>query len=323
MREILAWLNEALAQKDLVTGMTYYRAKDGTISATDGRLTASHPWPFDGDFLAPGNEFEKILKRMPETPTLTVSDGMIKLRSGKFNGSIRTLPLTEWDHPGIEGADNWMPIPKGLLDALGVLRPFISDNAKHGWALCVALENGWAYSTNNVAMAGVRCPDLGKIMALLPVWAVDFLLSRADGVTHWAWTHNYVAFGWDSGAWMRAQLVVGQFPERAAALVRDSIKEKPTQVITPDFREAFQQIAELAEDTISIYADRIESTFGKAAVVSIAECRTPQEADCSIWGAKYLTPVLQVAKSWSPDAWPKPAPFKGDGVSGYVVGRRM
>ena len=321
MHKTIRWLNEALSAKDLVTGMTYYRVKDKEIKATDGRLTASHPWPFGGEFLAPGAEFEKILRRMDGEPKIEIAENAIKLRCGRNSGTIQTLPLSEWDYPGVEAA-KWLPMPADLPQVLKALRPFISDNASQAWALCVALESGWAYATNNIALAGARCQDLGAIKALLPVWAIDFVLGRAEGLTHWSWSPNYVAFKWGNGAWMRSQLTIGQFPEKAAALVREAINEKPTQIVTDEFRTAFRQCAELTEDTVALYADHIESKFGKAEFAAGATCEVPEGSEFSLWGAKFLLPALDAATSWSPSVWPKPAPFKGPVVSGYVVGRK-
>lgn len=321
MKAVLKWLNEALAAKDLVAGMTYYRVRDRQICATDGRLTGGHPWPHDGEFLAPGAEFEKLLARMPEAPVLQVLEDSVRLRCGRFSGTVKTLPAEQWAYPGVEDAQ-WQPLPPALLPLLAALRPFISDNAVQPWAMCVALENDWAYATNNVALAGAPCAGLGAVQALLPCWAVDFVISRASGLAQWAWTPHYVAFRWANGAWMRAQLVVGQFPERAAAMVRAAASEAPAQAIDSEFRAAFEQVAELAEDTIHIYADRMESSFGRAVAQGAAQCQVPPDAPCSIWGAKYLLPALRQATHWAPASWPKPAAFKGPVLAGYVVGRR-
>jgi hypothetical protein len=321
MKTTITWLNAALATKDIGASMTYYRVADGMISATDGNITASYPWRFGNDgFLVPGVEFEKVLKRMPDNPTISAGEGNIKLKSGRLSGTIQTLPLTDWSHPGVDEA-KWKKIPTELLPLLKQLRAFVSDDPSRQASQCIALENGFAYATNNVAIAGAKCDELGEIMALLPPWAVDFLLGREEGLTHWAWTDNYVAFKWFNKAWMRSQLVIGQFPEKAAALVRSAFDEKPTQEITEDFRTAFKEIAELAEDTIMIYADRIESKFGKAEIESESKCETP-EGGCSTWGARFLAPALMVADSWSPKMWPAPVPFRGKLLAGYVVGRK-
>jgi len=321
MKQIIKWLNEALSGKDLVMGMTYYRVQNNEIRATDGRITACHPWPYDHEFLVAGNEFEKILARMPDEPTIEPIEGGIRLRSGRYHGTIHTLPVTEWQHPGVDEA-KWKKIPTDLPYMLKVLRPFISDNAIQPWAMCVALQGGWVYATNNVAIAGAPSKGLDAIKALLPSWAIDFVLPRMEGLSKWAWEAHYVAFKWDNGAWMRSQLAIGEFPEKAAALVKDAWKQNPSQEITEHFREAFEQVVGLAEDTIEIHADFIKSKFGKAEIQGEAACEIPEGATHSIWGASFLAPALASATHWSPALWPKPVPFKGKTVAGYVVGRK-
>lgn len=320
MKQAIKWIGDALSPKDIVSGQSFYKVANQEIKATDGRLVAGHPWPDDTDFVVPGVEFEAIFKRMKVDPTITARDNGIMIRSGLFHGSINTLPLDKWNYPEVDDAV-WRLIPGNLLPALKALRPFISDNAMQKWATCVALENDWAYATNNVALAGTPCKGLGPVMALLPVWAVDFVLSRTEGLDLWAWTPNYVAFKWENGAWMRALLVVGQFPERAAGMIREAANEKPTQKITPEYRQAFADVAEMAEDTIIIGVDRMTSKFRQAEIVAHVKSKVPPEGQ-SIWGASFLLPAIMAADVWSPDVWPKPAPFKGSVVCGYVVGRR-
>ena len=121
---------------------------------------------------------------------------------------------------------------------------------------------------------------------------------------------------------MRSQLVIGRFPEKAASMIRDSYNESPSQEITDKFREAFKDVAGLAEDTIHIYVNRIESRYKKSVIEADVGCEVPDGIDCSIWGAKFLIPVISQATHWNPKAWPAPAAFKGPNVSGFVVGRK-
>lgn len=316
----ISWINDALATKNLGQGMTYYRVQGGDIRATNGKITASHPWEFGGEFLVPGKEFEKVLSRMKDNVTIETDKQTVTLKSGRLRGAIQTLPLTEWDYPAPDEA-KWKKMPKRLIEVLTALRPFILDDASQEWAKCVALQDGWAYATNNIAVAGAECP--GPKAAMLPYWAVDFILGRVDALAEWAWEEHYVAFRWGNGAWMRSQLVVGEFQARAGEMVRKASTEKATQQIDAVFKTAFNQCAELSEDTVSIYADRITSGFGKAMVEDAATCEVPDGSDHSIWGAKFLLPVIAAATSWSPASWPKPALFRGPVVSGYVVGRKQ
>lgn len=320
MRDALRWIKGALTSKDVDAARIMYKLSQSEIRAANGRLIAGHPCETGADFLVPGVEFEKILDRLPGDITIKPVENGVRLRSGVFSGTINTLLLDKWSYPDVDGAV-WHDVPAGLLNVLDTLRPFISDNATQRWATCVALEHGWAYATNNIAVVGCPLPG-ANMMALLPVWAVDFVLARRNGLRQWAWAENYVAFRWENEAWMRSSLVVGQFPERAAGMIREALSVKTSTMITDKFRQAFIQVAEMAEDTVLLYKDRIVSRYKQAEVCAEVACSVPGDAECSIWGAEYLLPAIKVADSWSPEQWPKPAPFKGKMICGYVIGRR-
>lgn len=320
MKDQIGWLNDALAVKGIAREMTHYRVQDRTIRATDGRLTAGLPFDCDGNFLVPGRELAKLLSRMPNEPELTLADGTVTVRSGRFRGTITTLPPEQWDYPGVD-ASAWLPLPPDLPVLLRSLRPFVSDNAIQAWAMGVALEGGWCYATNNVVLAGAPCAGLGDASVILPVWAIDFLLSRTDSLVEWMWAPTYVAFRWDNGAWMRSNLIDGIFHERAAAMVRAAAGEAPTMAVTDEFRAAFERVSGLAENLVTLYADHIEAGFGAALVREDVPCEVPAGGDKSLWAARFLTPVLEQATYWQPSLWPKPVPFKGERIVGYVAGR--
>lgn len=321
MKATVEWLNAAIAGKELSAGMSYYKVNDNTISATNGKLTACAPWAWGGKFFIPGEAFEKVLKRMDGEIKIKQTEDTVKLLCGRFSGTIQTLPLTEWAYPGIDNA-TWQPLPPNLLTLLGALRPFISENENPAWGRCVALDGGWAYATNNMSIAGAACKGLGDIKALLPAEMVDFLLGRLDGLVEWTGDDHYIAFRWANGAWCRTQLVIGQFPEKAVAMVKAAWKTKPTQIVSDEFKEALERISELSEDTVSVFANKLEARFDKTTIEDGVKCEAP-DGGVSIWGARFLLIALRAAKAWSPSVWPKPAPFKGDVVSGYVVGRKI
>lgn len=349
VQAIVKWVSEARPDKDIGVGMSFYIVRDGEIRATDGKLTASYPWPNDDLFLVSGNEFEKVLGRMGEDVEIIyneegvtyndIKEGKkevkVTVRSDRFTAKIATLSPDMWGYHGVEDAA-WSPVPDNFIPVLKSLRAFISDNPAQAWAGCVAIESGNMYATNNIALAGAAC-DVGEVQTLLPANAIDFVLRRIEGLQSWFCNHNYIAFKWESGAWMRVQRVEGKFPERAAGMVREAYDIEPTQEITDEFREAFADVAGLAEDTIRVYADRLESKYKKSVIVAACECEVPADGEqwdaatqknkpvaggVSIWGAAFLAPVISQATHWSPGLWPKPAPFRGDNVAGFIVGRK-
>ncbi len=349
MRDIIKWVSEVRPDKDIGVAMTSYLVRDGAVVATNGRLTASHPWPDDSVFLVSGHEFEKVLARMDgDDPGVEQNaDNSITVRSGRFHATIETLPPDTWAYPGVEADAPWLAVPGDFVDVLRSLRAFIPDNPAQLWMGCVAIEAGNLYATNGIAVAGRAC-DVGDVRTLLSAPAIDFVLRRVEGLREWYCCDNHIAFRWESGAWMRVQRVEGQFPERAATLVKEAYDVQPTQEITDEFREAFADVAGLAEDTIRIYGDRMESKFKKSVVVAPCECEVPPPVTlpllddakrpvldkrgrprthavpvpCSIWGAAVLAPVIAQATHWSPSSWPKPASFRGDNVAGFVIGRK-
>ncbi len=321
MHEIIKWVSEARPDKDIGVAMTYYRVQAGQICATDGRLTAGHPWPNSDEFLVSGIEFEKVMARMDGEPTLESAERSITITSDRFTATIDTLAVDSWEYPTVEGF-TWLPIPEGFVDGLRSLRAFVDDKPSQEWLGCIALQDDNMYATNNKALAGTACA-VGEVKVLMPAYTVDFLLRRTENLEAWAWSDKYVAFKWSTGAWVRSVVVIGEFHKKAAEMVRAVYDMEPTQEITEEFRAAFADVAGLAEDTLIIYADRMESTFKKSKVVAACECELPEGKDRTIWGAGILAPVIAKATHWQPSVWPERTPFKGENFAGFIMGRKV
>ncbi len=319
MKMELEWLNDALATKDIVPAETHYLVKNKTIFATNGRMTAGYPSKIEGEFLAPGEELTAILKRLPDEPTLKVEGDKLTLRAGRFSGSLRLLPPEEWRFPVLEDDVQWKKFPQELVPILRELRPFVSENAIHRWSLGIAIDNGWCYSTNNVVLAGAPSAAVKNVVALVPAWVVDFILGRTEGLQSWAYTSNYMAFKWKNGAWMRSTLIDDKFPERASEMIRSA--PRGSQKINDNYRAAVERITALSDDRVSIFADRIEGRTERSQVEEAITSATPDHANASIWGAKFLGPVIEIATSWEPKLWPAPVPFAGERIRGYIAGR--
>lgn len=344
MRDAIKWIRDALAGRDLVEHMTHYLIRDGFAYATNGRLTAGHPFPYDGEpMLVPGESLEKVLSAVPPGRDIELSrdSSFLYVKAGRFKSKLRLIDPDLWPYESLvekPGAWSAAPIPTGLLDAIEAVRPFISDNATQPWATCVGLVNGWAIATNNVSIGARRYTDTPEQEnILLPVWAVDFLLQRIDGLESWVWGETTVTFLWANGARVRSTLVAGEFPPRALALTADAFggsldddnvrayAEESLITVTPEFRATYLRVASLTEGAeIAFYPDRIEG--GKAEILRVedeAQLVVPEGQECSVFDPNILTPVLKVAAMWDPSTWPNPAPFlTDDGLRGIVLGRR-
>lgn len=321
MRAEIEWLNDALSVKELSTAATYYRVKDRQMTATNGRIVACCPVDLDGEILVPGEELWNILKRLPDEPSAKIQADRLVLRSGKFSGSLQILPPQDWHFPFEIEDVTWEKFPLELLPIFRDLRPFVSDNAVHRWAMGVAVDDGWCYASNNIVLAGAKFAGGKGLQSLVPSWVVDFILSRSEGLTHWATAKKSMAFKWRNGSWMRSSLIDAQFPERAGEMIRES--PKGTQTIRPDYRHAVVRISELVDKngTVSVYADRVEGKTSRSTVTEDATSSVPKDSPFSLWSAENLGLVMSIATHWSPATWPKPTPFNGERVKGFILGR--
>lgn len=322
MKQALAWVKDALAANDMLQYLTHYLVKDRFIFASNGRLLAAHPFPFDGTFLVPGAEFEKVLGAAKD-PVLTLEGGIVHIKSGRFKGRIRTVDASTWPletQPEALTDDQWND-PTDLPEALKRLRPFVSDNATQPWATCIGLHPGYGYATNNIVIARTKIPS-ATASVLLPSWAVDFVLSRAAGLNGWATTPEALWFSWENNAWLKAQAVIGDFPPQAAAILQKS--GRPTHEITPGWKEAFNRVASLVSDgDLYLEAKQIAGISGESMnIEDEGDNPMPEGVERTVWDPKFLAPVIAVATHWNPAAWPSPAVFMGDKIGGVVLGRR-
>jgi hypothetical protein len=318
MKNAVDWIKGALAKKDLVQQFTHYLVSDGKIRAYDGRMVASCPFPYEGEFLVPGAEFEAILDRMPvDSPTIELKEDFIRVKHKRFRGDIKTLPITEF--PELEISAEWVEFPDDLIDIIRDLLPFISDNATKPWAMAINILNGRLYTTNNVSVAFADHPGLEGIEGLLPVWAAEFVVARREGLTHWQLHDGYAAFKWADGSWMRTQLINDETPEILVNLANDT--GSSTFEITDDWRAAYDLVTGVAKEEISLYPDLIVGKTEKSSVEHAATNIMREGIEYTHWSVPYLNKVIQAATHWQPDLYPKPVTFSGPTIKGLIVGR--
>jgi len=323
MKTALAWVKDALSSKALAPALAHYLVKDGMLHATDGRMTAAHPFPDDRTFCVAGKEFGALIERLPDPIGIAVADDAVTLRNGRLNGTVRTIDPNDWPLSPTTGERHL--IPERLLPALKQLRPFVSDNAARPFAMCIRVAYDTLYATNNVVVVAAPEIDLDEAQALIPSWAIDFILARGEGLTHWSHTDSQMTFYWSNGAWMSTRLVDDTFPAAAENIINQA--GFAGTEITPEWRKDFNAICELLDgSTIVLHKDRMSSELNpsrKLTVENETGTYSPVDLEYSAWSTEFLQPVIAVATHWAPDRYPKPTPFRGEGIVGVIIGRRI
>lgn len=317
MKEAVAAIKAALSSKDLGAFLNHYLISDGELVATDGKITSGYPADYSISALVPGPEFEALVGKLADGIVATELDGKIKLAAERMHGTIQVLPPGTVAFMRPEG--EFSAPPEGFVKALRVARNFIADQAVNMWGLCACLRTGAILASNNISLVEVEC--LGLVTErdiLIPSPAVDFIIGAKAEMTGMLTNANHAGFQWADGLWLRTQLVDDVFPANAANLL---INKQPTPVaISREWKKGYSAVADISEAIISIHPDKIVGGKGKAVVEY--EIATEGLGSEVHFNPKFLDIVMDVAKSWDPQAYPKLVPFRGDGVYGIVVGRQ-
>ena len=322
LQEAVTWVKDALGRRKVVEMMTFYCFRQGYVMATNGYMTAGYPVDFPDERLVAGEELESALTALGGEVKPTVGEDSVVLRAGRAKATVQALPWSEaW--PGRGPEKQWRKAPEALAPALGRVAPFIHDNATIPWQSGVALYADAAWSTNGVAIArapieGLRIDD-GK-QVILPPDAAEFVRARADGLRQWQTSEEHAAFIWQTGAWMRTILVRDRMPDQVSTIIAGA--GDPSFQITDELRKSLKRVLGVAETGIKMFKDRIEGGRKAITLVDEAEVPVPTDSDYTAWAVKHLEPVLEVATHMQFDKWPAPSPWKGQGVSGVLVGLR-
>lgn len=330
MLRAVNWLKDALTTKGVVPALTHYVLEPGWMGATDGRLVAFYPVTYDGrSVLLPGAALEKVLASVGPDKDLTITwpddaDSRGVLKAGKLRATFTTMARVMWPYQNTAPDVTWVPWSADLLESLRALEPFIGSNAQRVWSTCVGFFKGNLLATTNVNIARVRVADAAvqDLNCLLPKWAYDFLLSHHDGLESWAFHEDAWYFKWDTGAWVKCVGVIGTFPEAAVNIIEANPVTDAAFIVTPEWRSAYHQLAELTPDTevVTLTHDAMEGGEEQAHVR--VEDGIGGDAHRSLWMPKYLSPVVARAARIQFTNYPKPAGFvSADGrLSGVVLG---
>ncbi len=315
MKDAIAKIKTALATNKLVPQLDHYLIQDGMLKASNGGLIAATPIDIKGALLLPGAELEKIVARF-DKPKITITENEMKFKEGRFSAKLRLPPLDsiEFASPG----EKWGKVPADLIPALARAKPFVATNDARAWAAATCLEDGLIWATNNNSMVKIACKGLRGAGQLFPIGAIEYLVQQPEHPKGMILTDSYAAFSWEDGSWMRTQLIVGEFPKNAEQILAGAVGIAAR--ITPEWREAYQKVAALSEHDIHIYADKITGGKDHSDVEYEIKSAVP-DGGVSVWSGKFLGPVLDACTHMAFDAWPNPAQFNGEGLTGVVVGR--
>ena len=318
MGDALAKVKSAVSNKEIVAYLTHYYVSGGEIVASDGRLVAGTPFPDDREYVVPAAEFEKAIEMTGDDGKLTLYEDSIRVSLSRARLNIKTLDPTVYSYLKPEG--DRFDIPDNMIQVIKDLAPFMSDDASRPWANGIYFRDGAGYATNNVIVATSEVSDDFGLPFVLPVWAVDFLLSNPQAPTEMSYTENHIAFYYEDGSWLRS-LLVAQEPPGSIVSLCEPIPISPGGVeIKSDIREAFDLVSKIVESEVVFTPETLEG--GKRAADIQIDVETSVTNNCT-WHPKYISLVLDAATHWDLSAAPSPCIWwGGKTMRGLIVGRK-
>jgi len=304
----------------------------GTIAATSRFASAAAPFPWGGDVVVAGAEFEAVLGRMPSDPEMRIERGVLRIVAGSFEAKVRLATESPPVLPAAPDDEDAHTLDSATLARFAVLSNFISDDPVPAWMNSLIIQRGRASAVgpSAVVYAYAAIPDFGTD-ALIPKRALAAVLAAKEPPDRIALSANRAAFFWPDGSWLASQLVDGKVPGTIDRLAEKAATSANPPEISPEWREAFVRVAGFAEDEVAFYTDRIVGARGKiignggeeriAIVEELVESVVPEGREYSKWHKAIADLVVANAEGWDLSAYPAPAAFVGPVVRGLVTGR--
>jgi hypothetical protein len=317
MIEILELVAGAVSTKDLVPVLSHFCIYNGRIQGANGRVAIDAACPGLDDLTAavPADRFLRAVTACGGEPRLRVNEDGTRLTisRGRFRATLSLLPASyQLEEPP---TGERIKLPQPLLPVLRRLAPFVSTDASRPWACSVLVRNGYAYATNNVAIARV---PLAGIDCVFPAAGIDEILRIDEEPTalRVSSTACWVEF---SRCWLKMQLLQQPWPDSLARLIElmntDALPELPASL-----RDDVLLLKPFFPDTslpvILMGPEGISTQDGKHSA-AIEGMTLPKAA----FRLESLAPVLEVATH--ADFALSPSPWRGDNIVGLLSGVRV
>lgn len=308
MRAELNLVRGAVAKKDLVPVLTHFHFYGGRVQGGNGALCIDTPieCSYVELLTVPARSFLSAVDACGGEPQLKLDDsGRLVVSKGRFRAKLPLLPSDSY--PRVQPTQGERHPPIGDIEAL---LPFVSRDASRPWSRGVLLREGYAYATNNIAIARCKADFLGTIN--IPGEALTELSRIGTRIDGFVQSDNEITF-WFGDAWLYSRLYDLAWPDLSAVLSDDCLGvEMPTGIV-----QAVESVLPFAHDAsfpiVSIDAQG----------VSCAEARVdvdiPGLVGTHSFAAEPLLEVLRVARRI--DFTSQPIQWVGDQLSGAIVPR--
>lgn len=221
--------------------ITHCRIGGGQITATDGTLTLSYPIDDNLEACPHALRFLSALLRCDGTVQLTMLPHAISVKAGAFRAAV---PKIDPNVLPIYAADpRVMDLPDSLRTALAHVGVLAREGAARAILASVLVREGSCVGTTGTALLeawhGLSLPTMA-----LPKKSLDALLKVKEPLTGFGYGGSSATFYFESGAWLKTQLMAEQWP-----LTVDGLLNQPTAAVPMpgDFWNAYDALSDFID----------------------------------------------------------------------------
>lgn len=143
-----------------------------------------------------------------DDPTLSLTDVNLTVKRGRVKARVS---LTPTEYPKVAPTPPGGAALAGVVEVLGLLAPYVAEDASRPWATSVCLSGGYAYATNNVIVARHPLPSPVTTPVNIPGVVIPALAAFGEA-RDVGYDGAAVTFYYEDGTWVRTSLVTGDWP---------------------------------------------------------------------------------------------------------------
>lgn len=316
----LKFVAGAVAKKDFVPALTYFRIKDGFIQGFNGTLAICTPTDLAVTAIPKAASFVKAVEKLPDDKQVVLNltaAGRLSVKSGNFRVIIDCLDDEEL-YPDVKPEGVTTLLAGGLLPVLNKIAPFMGVDASRPWSRGALLRGQSAFATNNIVLVEHWLPVAFPVEVTLPSDAVKEMLRIGIEPVSVQACERSVTFHYADGSWLRTAHATDPWPDLSRVL------DNPSEPV-PFPAGFFDGVGRLAG-----FTEKSDRLYLRGGTISTSmhddDGATVELDDFGGVGCHYLSQTAKlegVASTIDFTLFPGPCLFFGDMLRGAIIGFRM
>lgn len=324
MLDALKFVATAIAKKDYVPGLTFYKIEDGRVTCFNGIFALSSSIDLDFNVRPHGAKFLAAIKACEDTIALNLTPAKkLAVKSGKFKAFVECLadeiPQTFLYPEGkeVQLGSNFMSGIKALAPAMGI-------DASRPWSMGIKLSGQFMFATNNLMLVQYWHGDEYPFDIVIPDLAVHELLRIGEEPTKVQLGDKTATFWFGEDRWLLTNLVEGGLwpTDKLDKVLSASNGE---QIAFPDgFFDDLEVLKPFLDDNGTIYLTKEGmSTSRYEGDGTIIEHSFPMIEGMQAYHHKQLLLLQNIADTIDWTAYPRPLMFRGERLRGAIIGQTI